>query len=72
MNFIINISLNGITEHCINFIDEHAEISGFRIVAAQVRVTSFHAIVVGLLDLLWCSIWKLVKITNQLLENTNV
>jgi hypothetical protein len=37
------------------------------IIASQIWVTRFHAIIVCLLDLLWCSIWKLVKRTDQLL-----
>lgn len=46
--------------HRVDLVDEHAEIIGLWIIAAQIRMTSFHAIIIGFLYLSWCGIWKLI------------
>lgn len=52
--------------HLIDLINEHTEICCLCIITTQVRMTSLHTIVIGFLDLCWCSIWKLVTyIQNQ-------
>lgn len=46
--------------HRVDFVNEHAEISGLWIIAAQVGMASFHTIIISFFYLLRRGIWKLV------------
>lgn len=46
--------------HLIDIVNEHAEICGFWVIATQVWMARFHTVIVSFLNLLLCSIWKLL------------
>lgn len=54
--------------HRIDFVYEHAEIIGLWIIATQIWMTGFHAVIIGLFNLRRCGIWKLITRSNQLLD----
>lgn len=57
--------------HRVDFINEHAEICGLWIIAAQVRMASFHTIIISFFYLLRRGIWKLV-IDHPIIRHTQL
>ena len=62
-------NLQKIETHLVDFVDEHTEIRNLRIIiAAQIRMTSFHTVIIRPLNLARRGIRKLITPGNQILK----